>query len=134
MMLRSSYATIEGGDAGWDHYINLTFEVKDELSWWRENLNRNLFAQRLGAKIHWLHPQTAHLLCCLKFLYLEQAKAGNMVHSWPGLSTHHLIFPDQHLHRAFEDLVKLFPTFEQKPDLWDFKALLGRRSFRTWIA
>ena len=69
-----------------------------------------------------------------RYLYLEQAKAGIMVHSWPGLHTHHLIFPDQHLPRAFEAPVKLSPTFEQKPDLLGFKALSGKRSFGTWIA
>ena len=95
---------------------------------------RNLFAQRLGPEIHWLHPHPALLLRCLRYLYLEQAKAGIMVHSWPGLHTHHLIFPDQHLPRAFEAPVKLSPTFEQKPDLLGFKALSGKRSFGTWIA
>ena len=37
-MLRSCYAEIKGREAGWDHYITLKPEVKDELSWWRENL------------------------------------------------------------------------------------------------
>ena len=30
--------------------------------------------------------------------------------------------------------MKLFPTFEQKPDIEGFKALAGKRSFGTWIA
>ena len=57
-----------------------------------------------------------------------------MVHSWPGHHTHHLVFPDQHLPRAFEQPMKISPTFEQKPDIEGFKALAGKRNFGTWIA
>ena len=60
----------------------------------KEAKGKNLNAQRLGPEIHWLHPHPALLFRCLRYLYLEQTKAGIMVHSWPGLHTNHLIFPD----------------------------------------
>ena len=38
LMLRRCYAEIEGTEYGWDFYINMKTEVREELSWWRENL------------------------------------------------------------------------------------------------
>jgi hypothetical protein len=47
-----------------------------------------------------------------------------MAHSWPGHHTHHLIFPDQHLPRAFEAPERICPTFVQDPAI---------EGFSTWI-
>ena len=38
LMLRRCYAEIESREAGWDYYINIKTEVREELSWWREHL------------------------------------------------------------------------------------------------
>ena len=57
-----------------------------------------------------------------------------MAHSWPGHHTHHLIFPDQHLPRAFEAPVRISPTFVQDPDIDGYQVFSGRRRFGTWLA
>ena len=40
LMLRSCYATMEKTreEGGWDQYITLKAEARDELAWWKENL------------------------------------------------------------------------------------------------
>ena len=38
LMLRRCYAEIECRESGWDHYITMKTEVREELSWWREHL------------------------------------------------------------------------------------------------
>ena len=56
-----------------------------------------------------------------------------MVHSWPGHHTHHLVFPDQHLPRAFEAPEKISPNFVQEPATKGSQACSGKQSFGTWI-
>ena len=56
-----------------------------------------------------------------------------MVHSWPGHHTHHLVFPNQHLPRAFEAPEKISPTFVQDPAIKGFQVFSGKRRFGTGI-
>ena len=56
-----------------------------------------------------------------------------MVHSWPGHHTHHLVFPDQLLPRAFEAPEKISPNFVQDPAIKGFQVCSGKRRFGTWI-
>ena len=56
-----------------------------------------------------------------------------MVHSWPGQHTHHLIFLDQHLPKAFEAPEKISPNFVQDPAIKGFQVCSGKRRFGTWI-